>query len=234
MHLNILKRIIPKQIQAITQNIKGCHHIYEILISNNKHPTSEDKWKHELLLPDSFEWKKVYTIVNKITSDTNLRFFQYKLINRILATNTFLTKIGIKDDNTCSFCRENNETLVHLFYDCQYVSQFWQTLKTYIKTKCPNTGDYELSKEEVLLRVIDPKKIDETLNFIFLVAKRYIYTFRYNNLSLNIQNFQNTLAFHYNVETYIQYSSCNWHKFNSRWASYQTLVNIISINIVPN
>jgi hypothetical protein len=29
--LNTLKPIIPKQIQEITQNIKGCHPIYEIL-----------------------------------------------------------------------------------------------------------------------------------------------------------------------------------------------------------
>jgi hypothetical protein len=83
-----------------------------MLVNNKQHPTSHDEWKHELLLPETFEWKKVYTTVYKITSDTNLRYFQYKLINRILATNTFLTKNGIEDDNTCSFCRENNETLV--------------------------------------------------------------------------------------------------------------------------
>jgi hypothetical protein len=69
--------------------------IYEILvIIKKKHPTSQDKWKHELLLPETFEWKKVYTVVHKITWN-----FQYKLLKRILATNTFLSKIGIKDDN---------------------------------------------------------------------------------------------------------------------------------------
>lgn len=68
-----------------------------------------------------------------------------------MATNTFLTKIGIKDLNTCIFCRENNETLLHLFYECQYVSQFWQTLETFIKTICSNFADYELSKEGAFL-----------------------------------------------------------------------------------
>jgi hypothetical protein len=223
---NTYKPIIPKQIQVIVQNVKGCHSIYEKLVKNKKVPKSQDKWKHELSLPENFEWNKVYTTINKITSDTNLRYFQYKLINRILATNTFLTKIGIKDNNTCTFCRERNETLLHLFYECRYVSHFWRNLKIFIKTKCPNIADYELSKEEILFGITDPKKTDETLNFIFLIAKRYIYTCRYNNQNFNIQTFHKTLVFHYNVEKYIQYSSCDWDKFNSRWSPFQTLVDV--------
>jgi hypothetical protein len=114
------------------------------------------------------------------------------------------------------FVKKITKHSLHQFYECRYVSQFWQTLK-------------KLSKE-VLFGITDPKKTDEILNFIFLVAKRYIYTCRYNNQNFNIQTFHNTLVFHYNVEKYIQYSSCNWDKFNNRRSPYQTLVNITAPN----
>jgi hypothetical protein len=61
---NTYKPIIPKQIQVITQNIKGCHSIYEMLVKK-KVPKSQDKWKYELLLPETSEWNKAYTIVKK-------------------------------------------------------------------------------------------------------------------------------------------------------------------------
>ena len=51
------------------------------------------------------------------TKSTTLINFQYRFLNRILLTNSFLTRIGIKQDPNCSFCRCRNtaENLVHLF-----------------------------------------------------------------------------------------------------------------------
>jgi hypothetical protein len=79
--------------------------------------------------------------------------------------------------------------------------------------------NFTLSEEEILFGTTDPTKTNETLNFIFLIAKGYIYTCRYNNQNSNIQTFYKTLVFHYNVEKYIQYSSCNWDKFSECFKS---------------
>ena len=57
----------------------------------------------------------------RITNDVQLRWFHYRIIHRILATNTLLYKIGIEDSDLCTFCKCNAETLSHLFWECYYV-----------------------------------------------------------------------------------------------------------------
>ena len=44
--------------------------------------------------------------------------FQYKALNAILFTNTSLYKIGFIEDERCSFCRHEQETLYHLMFHC--------------------------------------------------------------------------------------------------------------------
>ena len=43
------------------------------------------------------DWSFIYCISFSFTKDTNLQDFQYKLIHRILITNSFLYKCGLKE-----------------------------------------------------------------------------------------------------------------------------------------
>jgi hypothetical protein len=43
-----------------------------------------------------------------VTKNTKLQDFQYKLIHRILITNSFLHKCGLKEIELCTFCAETN------------------------------------------------------------------------------------------------------------------------------
>ena len=95
---NLDKPFCPLPIQILTQDKKGCQSLNYILSSNKQVPTSERKWTTELNLPENFEWQKIYNITQQTTTDTTLKYFQNKIQHRILATNTFLTKIGIKND----------------------------------------------------------------------------------------------------------------------------------------
>ena len=51
--------------------------------------------------------------------------FQFKLVHRRLATNSFLYKIGVKDTDKCSFCIYETECLIHLFWDYTIINEFW-------------------------------------------------------------------------------------------------------------
>ena len=44
-------------------------------------------------------------------------------------TNTFAHRIGIADSPNCSLCKKHEETIVHLFYECEYVKRFWDKVK---------------------------------------------------------------------------------------------------------
>ena len=59
---------------------------------------------------------------------------EFKLLHRRLATNDFLNKIGIRENDICTFCRTEKESLFHLFCSCSETSFFWQGFRA--RRKC--------------------------------------------------------------------------------------------------
>ena len=66
-------------------------------------------------------WGQIYKVCFKTLKDNYLIYLQYKIINQILGTRSLLYKMSITTDKYCSFCKEHEETLSHLFYDCNQV-----------------------------------------------------------------------------------------------------------------
>ena len=71
---------------------------------------------------------KAYNSVIPTLKEINLRDIQYKITNKILVTKSFLYRIRKIDDNLCEYCRQNSETILHLFVQCNPVKRFWREL----------------------------------------------------------------------------------------------------------
>jgi hypothetical protein len=80
------------------------------------------KWRSEL--ETDFYFENVFGNISKITYDYKLQNFQYKLLHRILPTNTFLIKIGIKDCDLFSFCKIATDSIMHYIWQCPKVQEF--------------------------------------------------------------------------------------------------------------
>ena len=222
---NAHRPMIPLNIKLLLRDKKGCQRIYKILSKNEDIPTAQSKWQNDLTLPRNFKWYKVYNLPYIITKDTQLRWFQYRLVHRILATNTFLSKIGIKNDNKCTFCNNDPETLIHLFWNCETVATFWHDLTVWLVNECAHITNLNLTLPDIILGIHNKQRSDEVLNFIILNAKSYIYNMKYNNSCPQIQNFKKYLFSYYETEKYIAYSNCQWNKFDNRWRLYKVLFN---------
>ena len=64
--------------------------------------------------------KDIYSILRipfKTTTNTKLRWFQFRINNRILCTNKFLYRIRKSDNQLCTFCSEEEETIEHLLWE---------------------------------------------------------------------------------------------------------------------
>lgn len=205
---------------------KGCQRINKVLTQNSCTPVAQRKWQNELTLPMGSQWNEIYILPYKITKDTNLQWFQYRIIHRIIATNTFLFKIGIKDNDKCTFCNTEAESLLHLFWNCTYTQTFWRELEEWLKQECNHT-DLSLTKENIIFGISNNKK-DVILNLIILLGKRFIYKMKYKNTKPCLLVFKKDLKFNYNTEKFIAYCNCKWSKFNERWTAYTTMMNSIS------
>ena len=225
---NILRPAMPVPLKIILYDNKGCQRIHRVFCRNNELPTAQKKWNNVLLLPETFQWHRVYTLPYKVTSDTNIRWFQYRLVQKILSTNSFLYKIGITQNNTCSFCKIDTETLTHLFWDCNVIKQFWHDIQNWLKGECVHINDLNLSKTDIIFGIDNQRRADAVINFIILLAKQFIYRMKYKNAVPLIQIFKKVLLLQYNVEKFLAYSNCNWTKFNQKWMPYKQMLNRIS------
>ena len=84
-------------------------------------PTAQAKYI-ELFENDNLEWNVIYSLPFKVAVDTRTREFQYRLLNRYLATNSFLQKTGKIDSSMCSSCNAEAESLEHLFLSCPIIN----------------------------------------------------------------------------------------------------------------
>ena len=89
--------------------------LLETMIEN---PTSI-KNLEKYLSDEEIDWNKVFLLPWKVTIDSNLNVFQYKILNNILSLNDKLHKINIVNNPRCTFCNTENETIVHFFCYCE-------------------------------------------------------------------------------------------------------------------
>ena len=123
---------IPLYINTIQKSSKGSKDFYRIL-QGNREIIKHDKWETMLnIYIPTLTWKSIHKICFKTLNDNYLIYLQYRIINRILGTRSLLHKMSITDNKICSFCKEHEETLMHLLYECNQVFTLWNKLYKWI------------------------------------------------------------------------------------------------------
>ena len=151
--------------------------------ANTLKPTAQNHFEN-LFETSQFKWKNMYFLIRNTTLDTKPRMLQYKVLHNILCANEMLFKLGKVTTPRCSFCKLQDETVVHLSYDYLIVKELWNQLKSILSNnliypKCkPQSaifGFWDLDTNEHLI-----------LNNFLLIFKIYIYNARktgYLNIS---------------------------------------------------
>ena len=108
-------------VDRLKSDKKPCKYVYELYLEHIKESPvrSQNKWVKELGVQID-DWQNIYSPPFRTTRNTKLQNFQFKLSNRITATNSFLFNCGLKETELCTFCSETKESLLHLFWECTY------------------------------------------------------------------------------------------------------------------
>jgi len=118
---------IPIHIQNINRSKRGNNYVYNSLNNNDCTPTGQTHWNKQLNITPE-QWKKIYTLPYLITKDTYLLWLQYRILHNILPTNSYLVKIQVCESNNITFCKNNKETIDHLFWLCEVIQLFIEQL----------------------------------------------------------------------------------------------------------
>ena len=196
----------------------GSKHIYSCLLPQCEPLKCIRKWG-QTLNTDIID-KVVFTKLKKTTHDTRLRWLQYRILYRILPTGRFLFLRKITDSPVCCFCNNEEETLLHFFWNCQYVKKFWTDLEEWLHTKFMHCSNVTLSKEIIILGFKENFISDRIFDLIILLAKQYIFSCKQKGVIPHIKGLVNEVKKTYCAEKY--HSSLNMSDTHFRdWLPYR-------------
>ena len=159
--------------------------------------------------------------------DTKLKWFQVRLIHRILPTNKFLFICKIKDSPSCTFCRLEDESVIHLFWDCPMIQNFWRGLESLLQQKCSNCDRLCLTAQFTIFGTEENTITDKIFDFIILLARFFIYKCKFKDTVPTIAGFLSFLRVRYLDEEYTAriYSNYdNYDTFIKGWMPYNSLM----------
>ena len=124
----------------------------------------------------------MYLIPHVLIKDVNKKIFQYKILHRLTATNRKLKICGIKQTETCDRCKEEIETITHLFCDCSSNNNIWENLIDWL-----NSLGYRLAYlTDVQILFGDPK-LDPIVNTIIIMCKYQIFKTKSKNNTIYLK-----------------------------------------------
>ena len=147
------------------------------------------RWQMRLHTSLSYEeFLKLYVLAWKISNNSKLRSFQYRLLSLAVVTNVQLHKWNIKNYDTCEHCKMGSETLEHLFYECVEAKRLLKQSEAYVNEKYKQNRNYAFTVENVLFNKIENDAM-HLINFVILSMKMYIYSRKCTMTKISVTDF---------------------------------------------
>ena len=126
--------------------------------------------------------------------------------------------MNITDNITCTFCKDSNETISHLFFDCRFVKVIWNQLKAWLMLEF--NFNFSCSKTETLFGCLNTSV---PINMILLLTKQFIFSCKTNKSILNLEIFKKRFKLYILCEKYNAFQTDRYHQFLKIWHNFSTL-----------
>lgn len=189
--------------------------ICSVFNENKSVPTAQNKF-NKIFNFTKEDWKKIYILPFITTNNSKLQWLQYRINHNILVTNQILNKIKIIDNSKCTFCEQEEETLVHIFWDCELVQNLFKEVNTWL-------NNVNVSKKHMLFGNTDKMVKGNAYNIILLVIKQYIYTTRCLKKKLSLSLVKSMLKNTYELEKIAAIKKQRLDDFHLIWSDFEDL-----------
>jgi hypothetical protein len=151
--------------------------IYKHLISTIKQkPTSEIRWEETAGVQlDNIEWEKIYNNPYRLTRDTRVISFSFKVTHRVLACNHMLKRWKIEPSSQCSYCSEPDDVIEHYLVACEHTRRFWDAVLNWWKVSIGTS--FPINTYDIIFGITNENDDDtiNSLNYLFLHGTYYVY-----------------------------------------------------------
>ena len=184
----------------------GASHICRILVeSKTKHQDNiwERAWDIRL---NELNWTNIYECLKY--TPVQYRSMRYKIITRIVGTNSLLEKMKIKSTDSCEECLQR-ENIEHKFWYCRRVKNFWNEIKAWLIGKRLS----RLSEKINIVNIILGGEDNLIINHIVSVGVYMIYVKK----PLTVTMLQFILRSDYNSEKYCAKLNDREKELSKKW-----------------
>ena len=192
--------------------------LYEILIDANKIKATSQTYFENLFPNFKPDWKSFYLLPRRVALDTNLRMFQYKLLNNVLYLNNMLFRFKKVDSPLCSYCNEE-EIPLHLFHSRLKIKQLWNKLRQNFSQFINILHSTPLSS---IVGIFLNNQHSMLINHLSLIFKFYIYSAR-NTKQLKFDNLKITIKKIKELEK--ELTSSNKLKLLKKWGPLDHIID---------
>lgn len=211
---------IPFHIKLFCSPRKGSKIMYNILNMENVTSFNKSKWGLFFMLSD-LQWKTIYQLPFVNIKSTKLQWLQFRINHHILTTNKYLFKIGKECSKLCNFCKQHDETIFHVLWECPNVQELFQQFFEFCQSKRITIQRDPL----IFIFGLHSDPISTDIYSIFLVMKSYIYRKRCLNEALTIHELLIDIKTHISTLRYIAIRNCRLDDFYKRWETWLFLLN---------
>ena len=132
-------------------------------------------------------WPTKHTLANKLTIDSKMRIFQYKILNNILYFNKALYKMKMVDSLLCTFCSQEDETIEHVFLSCEYSKRLLKNVRDWVNKE---QDQPDLNPKNVIIGFVEDNSGSVVKDLLLLLYKRYIDNNKISKSPLGFDGFK--------------------------------------------
>ena len=138
---------------------------------------------------------------------------------RIIPNNKYLFKCKLAPSVLCDFCSRQEETNIHLFWQCWYIQELWSQVQDILTS---NNIEIELSYFNVSFGVKFKNKLKNSVfNFIVLLVRYYIFSSKYKMQIPTINGFLRLLQQTREIEEQIAFAKDKLEIHQRKWQLIQ-------------
>ena len=157
-----------------------------------------------------------------VTLESYSRSFQYKILNNVFYLNKKLFTFPKLTSLPCPFCKLSDETVLHLFYECDIVQNLWNELDLFFEN---DFTLFDLTLQAAFLGFLNvDSKLFLIQNHLLLIFKIYIYNSRRSE-SLIIKFLIREIMKIKNIEEKISINNEKKHTMHKRkWQQFENFL----------
>ena len=159
--------------------------------------------------------------ITRATESTYLLYLHFRIINRIYATNKFLYNAKIIEQNVCTFCQRDTESIPHLFWQCHEIQIFIKEVLSHLRIKYSTSINMNLVKYFLLVELSSIEILVATM------IKSHIHKSRLKSNKPSVEALMQALKWEATKEHKIAQTKGNIDLFEQKWGELkQILTNL--------